>query len=68
MQPAKREDILGVRLTEAERARIKAQAAREGRTDSALVRHVMLSYVLTAELGVVPSTVKESRSPANTSL
>lgn len=65
MQPAKREDILGIRLTEAERTQIKAQAEREGRTDSALARHVILSYVRTAELGSAPSTAKESRRSAN---
>jgi mobilization protein NikA len=42
---AKREDILGVRLYSSERELIEQRAKDDGRTASALVRHIVLSHL-----------------------
>lgn len=42
----KREEVLGVRLYSAERELIEQRAKDDGRTASALVRHIVLSHLL----------------------
>lgn len=62
MNGTRREDILGVRLAPDERALIKERAEQEGRTDSGLVRHIVLTQLRTSnELGV---TLKDDRPVA----
>lgn len=41
----KREDILGIRLSPPERELIEQRAKNDGRTASALVRHIVLTHL-----------------------
>ena len=56
----KREDILGVRLSQPERELIEQQAKNDGRTASALVRHIVLTQLQNSE-----HTAANAKAPAS---